>query len=453
MAMRGLLRWAGRPLQFRLLAILALGLASLMFEAAPERYDLADQELVGNFDFSAGGERWIGSRQGLKLTDETPQAVRLWRDENQRRLPFLVRYLPKLEDDDHLRVTAQVRVVGVPPSDNPWMLASLHIEQFDRWSRRIGYWPYRVAALATEDGWREVSRTFPVVRDAAQIRFVAFLGADQGAMEVRQISIRAATETNLARWIGWSLRVGWLLLIVGCVLPLLRRPLLDWSRAAALLLALVIGLGSMLPQPELGWTIRMTRLAMLEAGQDMTRLADAAIERWGTPIGDAEDASGGDVAPASRGNAKSAEAQTKTHGQTSADAPVDGGAPPGAKTAESEEASSAKSRTTQERAAQRLPQKSNSESLITHFLSYALLTVLALLAYRSMPATGVMMTIAALAFATECLQTFIVTRDSELADLGFNAAGIAMGWGLVAASGLIASFAKTALAPISRWRD
>lgn len=421
------LRWVARPLPFRLLAILALGLASLMFETAPERYAIADQQLVENLDFVDGPRLWSGSSYGVRLTDNDPQSVILWRGKGQRRLPFILRQLPKPESAGFLHVEGDVRVAGVPPSHDGWAQASLHIEQFDRWRRRLGYWPYRVAALAGDSDWQHLSRTIPLVADAAHVRFVAFVGSAQGAMEIRRLSIRAATETDLSRAIKAVLQLGWLLLLVGCVLPLLRRSELRWSRAAVLALALTIGLGSLIPQPELGRAVSQAKRSAIDIEQDIARLLD----NWtvAEPSEESDGAPPSEPGPTAEGGKSDPDAGEQPQDDAASEA-----------AAASREGGEAKEKTVRQRPSEPAASRPVSRRTLfdptrvgplgAHFLGYAVLTALALLAYWSQPAHRVLLAVAAVGFVTECLQSLMVTRDSELIDLGANYAGILLGWGL-----------------------
>lgn len=436
--MPGVIRWLASPLPFRMLALLMLGLASVLFESASERYEVSDRDLIENLDFSRAGEHWYASSLGVRLSEQKPRTAILHRDEEQRSLPFVLRYLPKPKDAGHIEVSARIRTTGVPDSKDKWELASLHVEQFDRWRRRLGYWPFRVASVGGDSDWRDVSRTLPVESGAEILRFVAFLGSSTGSMEVADISIRAARETTLSRILAWALKAGWALAIVGCLLPLLRRSQLGWSRAAVLLLGLAIGVGSLIPQPELGQSLWQAR----QMAKVVFYSALATADGWFAPTPAVTDHAARTSAETPPRRAAPDETEADSRATADGEATSDGD-PSAAGERRSDQSDGQDVRSGGPERGGTEPGPSFWEQPMmspetAHFLGYLALTVLALLAYREESMGRVLLAVGATAFVTECLQSFMATRDSELDDLGANFAGLLLGGAIILAMRFVA---------------
>ena len=428
----------GRPYLVRLLAIVILGALTLGFHAAPQRYAVVESDLVSNLDWSRHGVGWIGSRHGLRLDEGERPTVTLWRDRQQRRMPYLLRELPIPPTADHLLVAASVRVKGVADSRNVWELASLHLEHFDSEHRRMGYWPYRLAAIAGDTDWQRISRVFPLFNDAARLRFVAFLGSPAGTLEIADLSIREARETQASIAIGWALRAGWALLLLACVLPIVRRLGLNRWRGMVLAMAATIGAGSMTPQPELGIWATDARAVATALGLQARQMLASGVEDLSSPelaesdTGDAApDGAETEADPPAPSRAERSPAAAETEAEAEAEGKVkssSGATPRTPKSArEAGPSSGAALAPFYHRPWYKHPALA---SLSVHFAGYLALALAAVLAYRQWPVLAVLLPVAAVAFATECLQSFMVTRDTELSDFLANAGGIAVGGGL-----------------------
>lgn len=423
-------RWPlGRDLCLRLLAIAILSGATLMFHASTARFDVAEADIVENLDWSRHGAGWSASRFGARLNETAPATVTLWRDREQPRLAYVLRLLPILPDVDHLLVDVKVRVAGVPDRRDAWEQASVHVEHFDERYRRLGYWPYRLAALSGDLEWQRIRMVMPVDREAAVLRFVAFQGGPVGTMELTGLSIRAARETQVSMALGWALRIAWPVLLLGCVLPLLRRREQTRWRLATLLLGGLICLGSLIPQPQLGYWITDARNTALILGYQARELLREGV--FGAPEQgpDGPRAVGGERADKPPAEPEAADRRPPPSDETAQAQKSDGKGQSGSRPERQPSRDEAESDAAPVIGPPPIPWYRHPAfaSLGAHFVGYLSLAFIAVLAYRRWPAAAVLASVAALAVTTECLQSFMVTRDSELSDLLANLGGVALG--------------------------
>jgi len=391
----------------RILLILTLAAVSLIYQQAVWRFQDVAAEVLQNGDFSSGGAFWQAPRGAHVAVDTVLHGVVLQRDRDGGALPYILQPIKDFAGHKHLRVRAEIRLQNLRPGPAPWQRAVLALESFSSYSARLRYWPHDIANLSGGDGWRTVERVLPVAKAAKSMRLVAYMGAVQGRMTIRNISVRAMAETTLSLWLGWALLASWLLAGVWCLAPLARRPMITPVRGLVLCAGLAILAGALTPQPQLGQAVALA-LNLSNTAAEAIRAAvrpESTVKRQpSVPAGDHAT-----MPRASRPD---------------------------------------KLRTPRARAALGAgPSSITSPGILTglapgaehlgHFMAYLLFSALVLLAYGRRSLTRVATGLALFAVISEALQSFIITRDAEWLDMAYNGAGIVSGCALAFCAGAI----------------
>lgn len=391
----------------RILLILTLAAVTVTYQRAVWRYQDAAADVLQNADFSQGGAFWHAPRGAHVAVDTLLHGVVLQRDRDGGALPYILQPIRNIADHEHLRVRAEIRLENLRPGPAPWQRAVLALESFSSYGAKLKYWPHDIANLSGGDGWRTVERVLPVPKAATSMRLVAYMGAKQGRMTIRNISVRAMAETALSLWLGWALLASWLLVGVWCLAPLLRRPLITPVRDLLLFTGLAVLAGALTPQPQLGQTVAMAyKLSntAAEAIQAAVRPERTAQSRPTAPAGD--------QATMPRGSLPNKIRTPAARAAQGASPPSV--APPG----------------------YMIGPTPGAEHL-GHLIAYFLFSALVLVAYGRRSLTRVATGLALFAVTSEALQSFIVTRDAEWLDMAYNSAGIAGGCALVLTGGAI----------------
>jgi VanZ family protein len=235
------------------------------------------------------------------------------------------------------------------------------------------------------------------------------MGAERGAMAIRNITATAVIESDLSKWLGRALLASWPMAAIFCLTPLLRRRLITPGRALVLLAGLAIVAGAMTPQPLLGQMIGPAQhfsSHALAAVQNTVRTAVRKFMPEEAPQSGPPISGSGPDRPAGRDAANGAAAASKT--ATAGKARVrthKPAAPPGPV----------------------FTQAASAEHL-GHLAAYIVLSGLAFMTYGRPHPIRVILALCLFAAASEALQSFIITRDAEWMDLVFNGLGIVGGF-------------------------
>lgn len=384
-----------RALVARILLILTLSVLSLIYQQADWRYGGVAGEILQNADFSKSNKFWQVAPGGDVVIDAILHGAVLRRDRVEDALPYILQGISDFGSHEHLRIGAEIRLEDLHPGRQPWQRAVLNLDSFSAARAKMNYWPHEIANLSGANGWQTVNRVLPVPKSAKSMRLVAFMGAPQGRMAIRNISVRAVRETTLSRWLGQALLAGWLLAGAWCLAPLLRRPLITPARAMMLVAGLAVLAGALAPQPQLGQAVTQARqlsdtaLKAIRAAALPDKGAEVAVTGPQTGVG-------GKAVKITRGRPASV---GKPHGKAGKTiAPPRPAAPLGL-----------------------------AQEHLGHLAAYLILSALALAVYGRRALAQVVTGLCLFAIASEALQSFVVTRDAEWADLAYNGLGIVTG--------------------------
>jgi hypothetical protein len=393
----------------RVLLVFVLAVLSVIYPQGAWRFQAVEGEVLRNADFSQGGKFWYRPRGDQVAIDRVQHGAVLRRDGAGGVLPYVLQPIRNFADFEYFRIRAEIRLDGLRPGPKPSQRAVLTLESFSPGGAKLRYWPHDIARLSGGSGWRAVERVLPVPETAGSMRLVAFMGAERGAMAIRNITATAVTETALSRWLGRALLASWPMAALFCLTPLLRRRLITPARALVLLAGLAIVAGAMTPQPLPGQMIDPARQFSSHALAAVQNTVQSALQiimpeeapRPPPPIAAAgpnreagRDAANGDAAASKAATAQ--KARLRTPGRAAPPGPV-------------------------------FMRAANPEHL-GHLAAYMVLSALAFMTYGRWHSIRVILALCLFAAASEALQSFIITRDAEWMDLVFNGLGIAGGF-------------------------
>lgn len=372
----------------RLLAgVLVLAGLTVLTTQAPARYLPGTDLALANLDFSAGSAGWHGSARGVTLRGRPP-LLRL-RGAAAGGLAWVGRPLPAAERVPALRVSAQMRAGGGGRDDAPG-IAGLVLLSLDAHGRPLWYRPAVIGRLEGARGWRRYSRVIPVAGEAAAMQLVAYQAGAAGTLELRGLRLQATAERALFRVLRYVLALAWLAAGVLAAGVLLRGRRGRGARLATLALAALMVAGALLPQPYLRDTLRSALLGGREVLHALAELRTRPVPQPRLP--------GAGTPPAPSSSAPDRRAGGSPPAPAPGEAGPDGG--------------------------YGLWENAHRRA---HLAAFALLALLALLAWRRPGAGRVLLCVAAFAPCIEAMQSLTVTREAQLDDLVQDLAGIAAG--------------------------
>ncbi len=390
----------------RVALVLVLAVLSVVYQQGKWRYQAVEGDVLRNADFSQGGRFWYSPRGGQVAIDRVQHGAVLRRDSAGAVLPYVLQPIRNFAGYEFFRISAEIRLEALRPGAKPSQRAVLAMESFSPRRAKMRYWPHDIARLSGGAGWQTAERILPVPTEAGSMRLVAFMGAAQGAMTIRNITATAMIETAPSRWLGRALMAGWLIAAIICLAPLLRWRMITPARALVLLGGLAIMSGAMAPQPQLEQTLNQARQfssTALAAVQDTAQTVLRKISPKEAPRPMPPNAAPGPDPDrvAARAEAVASKAATIRKARVRTRGPA---APPGPV----------------------FLRAANAEHW-GHLAAYFVLSVLAFATYGRRHPLRTILALCLFAAVSEALQSFIITRDAEWVDLIFNGLGIASG--------------------------
>ncbi len=385
-------RWTGTVLWLLLLMALTLALSH-----SPWRYRVVKDSLLDNLDFSQAGRGWAGSGRDIRLQPGTPPVLMLKADGSGRNV-IMSRLLPRSPKGiDRVRVSADLSSQDLQAGPAPWQRGRLILLSRDARGKRIWYWPQQVAELEGSRSWQRYQATIPLHPQAVQTWLVVYVSSVSGQLLLKNLELVGVTETGAYRAaragiIGaWVLSGLWILL---ALVPTVRR---SPPALFALIYALALFAGGLTPQPH------------LRDGLDSGRQSLEQLIATGAALFPVEIAPP-DTGSTSRGQSPQSETKKETVTKDSG----------------KEEAASTPS--TETRGSILPPQLHIAGSdKRAHLAAFAGLSLILFLAFRSAPRRRNLLAALLLGAAIESLQALSITRESEWADLGYDAAGALLG--------------------------
>ncbi len=387
-------RWTATVLWLLLLMALTLALGRVSW-----RYRVVTETLLENLDFQQAGKGWAASGRGIQLYPGTPPVLVLTAAGDGHTV-IMSRLLPRSANDlDTLRISADLSSRDLQAGPAPWQRGRLILLSLDARGKRLWYWPQQVAALAGNQSWRRYRTEIPVNREAAQTWLVIYVAAKSGKLLLKNLALNGVTQTGVYLVVRALIIGAWL--ITGLWILLALAPFVRHSPAAlgAVLFALALLAGGLTPQPQLRDGLNSGRQSLADL-----IAAGAALIPFEKP------------APATPGTRRDPPANSPA---TEKSATEDPGKPASAPKASRRRTSGDSSLNPQLRSA--------GSSKRTHLLAFAGLSLILLLALRSIPRHRSVLAALLLGAAIESLQSLSITREPEWVDLGYDTAGVLLG--------------------------
>jgi hypothetical protein len=346
------------------------------------RYSVADPNILGERPLAGGLGDWRTSGEGVKPALEEGRPVVRLSAAADRPIPVLARILSLPGRLDALRPSLEVMATDLVPAAEKSRGGRVQVWTFDGTGRFLWYWPKDVISLSGDQDWRTVGATIPLAEEVAAAYLVIYNAADSGDIAVRGIRVAGLEERAAFRIARILLLAAWIAAAAWGAAALLRAAPGGRLRYALLAAALATLAGILTPQPHFKILV-----APIESAANALLAAE-------TPH----------VAPpGTTGH--------PTVGQAAPDpTPYGPGGPP----------------TGLDGAARAIGLKTAG-----HFAAFAMLTILAVLAFPGAAPVRTAAYLVLLAAASESLQRFLITRSSQGLDLAADVAGIILATGAV----------------------
>lgn len=393
----------GSPLA-KVAAVVVLIVATLGLARCDGRYRLDQAGILRNPGFTDGLRYW--SATGGDITPAAARGAPLWlsidaaRGARPRPIAIVSQYIAEPSRFEALRVAAEIGAEDLRPGAEPWQRAGIIVYSYDQRGQRLRYWPYEVALLSAATDWRRVEAVIPIAAEAVAMRLFVYNAATTGRLAVRNLAVDAVRE---APWSGAVLKLlmgVWIVVVAWIAVPLfVARSTRPTGRAAIIVGALIL-VAVMTPQPDLSDAVRAVETRI---GAFLTPTPTRA------PSANETAASGDETgAPTETSAQTSAQASTKTP----ASAPAAGGGV---------------------FAPLRAGLPGLGPERTDHFLALTLFAALAGWGWRGVPWPRRALYLATTAAAFEVVQSFVVTRTTQIGDAEANLAGVALGLALALA--------------------
>ena len=287
-----------------------------------------------------------------------------------------------------LRLDARIGADALVAGDEPWQAGRVQFVSFDRDGRHVWYWPNDVYRVSGDRPFEPVSVLVPVSPSLKAAMLVIYNGAGSGVLRVGQVGVTHLAERPLFAGLRYGLVLAWVLAGLWTAWNVLNRAA-SVPLAALLLGTVVLALAAALtPQPGFREvTAPLQEWAASLADQVLRPAPAVAPDTPGAPAGPGEAAHG-----APRAGASLVPPQTR-------------------------------------------PSHAINFKQASHLAMFFLIGLSGFLAFAPAPWLGRLACLVCLAVATECLQWFVVTRSSQVADLAADVAGLVLA-GVVAPAAL-----------------
>lgn len=433
-------RWAWA----RIVAALLLSALTLALFAWDGRLRPVGRNMLSDPDFSQGGNGWTATPGTFLLPDLGPAIALVTRP--SRQFAYVSQEVPDPSRFEYLRLSAEVRLENIVARDKDWQRAGIVLRPFDRSDQRLRFWPYEVFLGDGSGDWQRRQKVLPVSDATGRMTLYVYNAGESGRFLVRGLTLEAVAETGVTRLARYALIVGWAGLVLSAAAAMFARTG-TWSRWLLLLLGALILASTLAPQPGLIYLVG-------DSAHQAFGVVDATVARLSP-----------ESPPTARPSPPAAPPAATQDTPTSADGPPPAGREGDDEAAmgtasTGEEAATVAGRdslpaTAAEDATGPSPRPSPTLTLrrwldsvlyegrpilgmdkqvVAHLTAFALfagLLALSASGIASLPMAGYLLLAAA---SSEVLQSFVVSRGVEPADLAVNTVGILIGM----AAGLVA---------------
>ena len=282
----------------------------------------------------------------------------------------------------------------------------LRLTSYDQAGRYLWYWPGVVRRLTGTQNWRQHCRTVPIDSTVGLVEIQLLVAAESGRLFVRELYADSVYEHRAFTALRYIAAVAWTGFAAWCVLLALRSWDRSFARLTTILFAACVVVAGLIPQPHLNNSLKSTWMAAQDLWFAVSEQIDTQVETPPTHTTTNTASGTGRIIPTSPSGSRADTAPVGENVTRAQDAGANAQALPASRN-------------------YWIPEIENLDKK-EHFLAYAVLALLASLAYRSVPALFPYLGIVLLATSVQLIQSLTVTRDADITDLGFDFLGITL---------------------------
>ena len=229
----------------RIIVLLFLCVATILFFTFSERYAVSGPELLKNPQFETGLNQWQHSGAGISALTDEPGTVVL-SSQDPATLAHVTQSISAPQHFHLLRFSADLKTLNVKKGDANWKVARLLLVSFDASGKAHYYQPHTLIGKYGDNDWGHYEKVFHVGEDVTELKVSAQLTNATGSMWVKNTSLRPAIERKEFSHIRMALLALWLLTLAWVAIPIARRIACSRSSLIAALIVLCIAIGALL---------------------------------------------------------------------------------------------------------------------------------------------------------------------------------------------------------------
>ncbi len=375
-------RALAKPVGARVAVVLALCAVTLYANFGGIRYETSISSIVpGNF-----ARHWHATRWGVRLLRQDPSIGEISRVPDHP-YSYIGFNIPRVSPAAGLRVSLDARTGAVVAGPEPWRRARVLVWSFDAAGNRLDYVPNVVLALDGTTDWTAVRTVIPFAPRTAWVHLVIANAGQAGSLGVRNLAVDAVVETPVYVQLRNLLIMLWVLAGAWALYPVVRQAARGPARVALAAIAVAVLAGVFVPQPTLDRAAHALFGGPPPAHVKLRPVLPGAPQKAPT----AQAPAPAPPSPASPGSA-----------------PAETGGGLGAL----------------------LDWRPAIDFQVGHVFGFAALAFALVFAFASAPVAGLFAGLLLLGGATECVQSFYISRTAEWIDFGRDALGAASGLAL-----------------------
>lgn len=232
---------------FKVLALLALSLCTILFFNLYDRYVVIGPELLKDNRFHENLRDWAHSSHGVSII--TPGAgIASLHSGNPNNIVALSQQIPGIERYLLLKLACDIKTLNIPPHQGSWNTARVVLISHDHKGSPMYHLPHALANLSGTHDWKNYESVFLVDANASQVNISVQLAQTTGTMWVKNLSLLPLAEVTSFPKFRNAATLLWATVVLWVAMPILRSAFGNAHRTIIIAVAFTILLGVLMPE-------------------------------------------------------------------------------------------------------------------------------------------------------------------------------------------------------------
>lgn len=234
-----------RSLLFPVLTSLLLCLITIFFFSFYGRYEPEGDELLSDTTFHQGLSQWSHAGN-INIQSGTTEAILT--ETVSGDVTQLSQEIPEFKQYTYLLLACDFATANVQAGDSNWKKARVILIFYDSTGKGMYYYPHVLVEKTGTHDWRHYWQVFSIPPAAAKARVSIQLLGTTGQLQVRNLSLQPVVEKTAFQHYRTILIVTWIAATGWILTGIVRKRRLFVSSRLYILVALVITIGTLMPQ-------------------------------------------------------------------------------------------------------------------------------------------------------------------------------------------------------------